>query len=36
LRAYLPDLVDDPHSYGAYARRNLTTSEAAILLHDAA
>ncbi|MDA5557197.1 Hint domain-containing protein [Shimia sp. MMG029] len=36
LRAHLPDLVDDPHSYGAYARRNLTTSEAAILLHDAA
>ncbi|WP_422048810.1 Hint domain-containing protein [Shimia sp.] len=36
LAAHLPDVADDPHSYGAYARRNLTTSEAAILLHDAA
>lgn len=31
-----PDLDYDPHSYGDYARRNLSTSEAAILLHEAA
>ena len=29
-----PDLEGDPHSYGDYARRNLSQSEAAILLHD--
>lgn len=32
----MPTLERDPHSYGAYARRNLTPSEAAILLHDVA
>jgi hypothetical protein len=31
-----PDFTSDPQSYGPAARRNLTTSEAAILLHDAA
>jgi len=31
-----PTLDYDPHSFGAYARRNLNTSEAAILLHDVA
>ncbi len=36
LAAHLPGVAQDPHSYGAYARRNLSTSEAAILLHDAA
>ncbi len=29
-------LSENPHSYGAYARRNLSSSEAAILLHEAA
>lgn len=32
----VPDLAFDPHVYGAYARRNLSRSEAAILMHDAA
>lgn len=32
----MPDLLVDPHSYGDYARRNLTKPEAAILMHDAA
>ena len=32
----LPDAALDPHSYGGYARRNLTRSEAAILMHEAA
>lgn len=32
----VPDLQYDPHLYGGYARRNLSRSEAAILLHDAA
>ncbi|MGR3377577.1 Hint domain-containing protein [Salipiger abyssi] len=32
----MPRIKDDPHSYGAYARRNLSTSEAAILMHEAA
>lgn len=31
LLAQHPDLAFDPHTYGGYARRNLTTSEAAIL-----
>ncbi|MDW3183046.1 Hint domain-containing protein [Roseobacter sp.] len=31
LLAQYPDLATDPHTYGGYARRNLTTSEAAIL-----
>jgi len=30
----LPDLVDGSQSYGDYARRNLTTSETALLRHD--
>jgi len=30
-----PVLEADPHRYGAYARRNLSTSEAAILRHAA-
>ncbi len=36
LMQHLPDLAVDAHSYGGYARRNLSGSEAAILLHDAA
>ena len=35
LLAQLPDLEYDPHRYGAYARRNLSASEAAILRHAA-
>jgi hypothetical protein len=31
-----PDFADDPRRYGASARRNLSDSEAAILMHDAA
>ena len=31
----LPGLKFDPHSYGNYARRNLSASEAAILSHAA-
>lgn len=31
----LPDLEYDPHTYGIYARRNLSSSEAAILRHAA-
>lgn len=31
----LPDLEFDPHTYGAYARRNLNASEAALLRHAA-
>ncbi|MEO0381692.1 MAG: Hint domain-containing protein [Pseudomonadota bacterium] len=31
----LPDLEYDPHTYGTYARRNLSSSEAAILRHAA-
>lgn len=34
LLSYLPSLENDPHSYGGFARRNLTTSEAAILQHE--
>ncbi|MEP2533694.1 Hint domain-containing protein [Shimia sp.] len=35
LMDMLPDLARDPHRYGPYARRNLSTSEAAILQHAA-
>ena len=35
LRAH-PEFEADPQTYGAHARRNLSTSEAAILMHDAA
>lgn len=31
----LPDLEYDPHTYGTYARRNLSSSEAALLRHAA-
>lgn len=34
LLAYLPALQDDPYSYGDFARRNLSASEAAILRHE--
>jgi hypothetical protein len=36
LLSGLPQIADNPHTYGAYARRNLSSSEAAILLHEAA
>jgi len=36
LAAMLPDVEAKPESYGTYARRNLSASEAAILLHEAA
>ena len=36
LLQQLPYLSENAHSYGAYARRNLSSSEAAILLHEAA
>ena len=36
LLALLPQVMDNPHAYGAYARRNLSPSEAAIYLHEAA
>ena len=36
LLAQFPDLELDPHLYGGYARRNLSTSEAAILRYEAA
>lgn len=36
LLAMLPELEGDLNSYGAYARRNLSRSEAAILQHEAA
>ncbi|ETW13803.1 hypothetical protein ATO8_07231 [Roseivivax marinus] len=36
LRALMPGIDHAPHAYGATARRNLTSSEAAILLHEAA
>ena len=32
----MPNLERDTHSYGAFARRNLTMSEAALFLHEAA
>jgi hypothetical protein len=31
-----PGLEQDPHTFGEYARRNLSTPEAAILLQDVA
>ncbi|ALG89298.1 MULTISPECIES: Hint domain-containing protein [Actibacterium] len=34
LLGLLPALKHDPHSYGAFARRNLSNSEAAILQHE--
>jgi Hint domain len=34
LLGILPDLAADPYAYGDFARRNLTSSEAAILRHD--
>ncbi|TMV11639.1 Hint domain-containing protein [Arenibacterium halophilum] len=36
LLALLPEVAEDPHSYGGYARRNLTRSESALLHHGAA
>ncbi len=36
LLARAPSLAANPHAYGAYARRNLSSSEAAILMHEAA
>lgn len=36
LRTMLPDVEFNPQSYGGHARRNLTSSEAAILIHRAA
>ncbi len=35
LQSY-PEFETNPQTYGAYARRNLSNSEAAILMHDAA
>lgn len=34
--AKYPELEQDPHRYGGYARRNLSASEAAIMMHQAA
>jgi len=36
LLALLPGIAENPQSYGEYARRNLSASEAAILRHDMA
>ncbi|WP_322866366.1 Hint domain-containing protein [Aquicoccus sp. G2-2] len=36
LLQYFPEFETNPRGYGASARRNLTDSEAAILMHDAA
>lgn len=36
LETARPELVDDPALYGAYARRTLSRSEAAILMHETA
>lgn len=36
LLGILPEIADNPHGYGDYARRNLSGSEAAILRHDLA
>ncbi len=36
LLAILPGIADNPHSYGDYARRNISASEAAILRHEMA
>lgn len=35
LLSYLPELHEDPHLYGAFARRSLSAPEAAILRHAA-
>ena len=34
LLGLLPGIEANPHSYGDYARRNLSASEAAILRHE--
>ncbi|MDB5665185.1 Hint domain-containing protein [Cypionkella sp.] len=36
LMKILPEIAENPHSYGDYARRNLSGSEAAILRHELA
>lgn len=36
LLEVMPDIATDPHGYGAVARRNLSSGEAAILRHDMA
>ncbi len=36
LLTYMPNIAEDPASYGGFARRNLTAAEAAILMHEAA
>lgn len=36
LLAQLPELTRDPYLYGSFARRSLSQSEAAILMHEAA
>jgi hypothetical protein len=36
LKTILPNVEVDPHAYGDYARRNISTSEAAILRHEMA
>ena len=36
LLGLMPVIGDDPHAYGAYVRRNLSTSEVAILRHETA
>ena len=36
LLSRMPRVADDPFAYGAYTRRNLSASEAAILMHEAA
>ncbi|PYG31040.1 Hint domain-containing protein [Pelagimonas varians] len=36
LLRYVPQAAENPHVYGSYARRNLSSSEAAILLHQVA
>lgn len=36
LLEMMPDIADNPQSYGDYARRNLSASEATILRHDIA
>lgn len=36
LFGLMPEVADDPQTYGCYARRNLSHSEAALLLHDVA
>jgi hypothetical protein len=36
LLSLLPNVAQNPASYGDYARRNLSSSEAAILRHEMA